>query len=107
MTAILLSEMKLKAKELLLLIFLIGLNPTSGENYTSLPVRLTLNDLEKLKISLRATSSNIFKELEKDGVINWNRKNHRIEISKEWVKSQLQQDQNKVLEKFYEILIRQ
>lgn len=107
MTAILLSKMRLKAKELLLLIFLIGLNPDGGGNYTSLPVRLTLNDLEKLKVSLRATSSNIFKELEKDGVINWNRKNHRIEINSDWIKQQLQQDQNKVLEKFYEILIKQ
>lgn len=106
MTAILLSPMSLKAKELLMLVYLIGLNPTSGENYTSLPARLTLTDLEKLKISFRATSSGIFKNLEREGIIRWDKKAHRIEINNEWVNSQLKLS-NKILEYFYEILIKQ
>ncbi len=106
MTAILLSSMSLKAKELLMIIYLIGLSPTSGENNTSVPARLTLTDLEKLKISFRATSSGIFKNLEREGIIRWDKKAHRIEINEGWVKSQLKLS-NKILEYFYEILIKQ
>lgn len=103
MTAILLSNLNLKTKELLLLILLIG----SGENYTIKPVKITLVDLEKLDISFRATSSKIFKELEQLKIIEWDRKNHLITIRDEWIREQLRDVNNPRIEPFYQILVKQ
>ena len=81
MTAILLSKLSLKEKELLMLIFLIGSKSNELSEYIELSARLTLDDIENLEIAFRASASKVLKRLISVNAITWDKSNHKILIN--------------------------